>query len=355
MHRSGTSVIARSLPALGVGLGVRLLPPGSDNGKGFWEDTDLVDLNKSLLIELGHQWYSLQPLQWERLSPPTAAEFQDNALNLLKSRLAGAAGCFGFKDPRTACLLPFWRRVFARLSTNVSYVIACRNPVSVKESLASRDGMAAAHAYRLWLDHMTFCLEETVGRQRIVVDYDLLMSDPGNQIGRMADHLNLPFHPNGKEFSRYRDGFLDTSLCHSRFRPEDLEKEAELPPAVLGMYGLLHRLATDDLRFDVDGEKEIAGYLKTMDVDGVDSCTYVTRFSANAGISLAAELVKRDREIMTLTQEIKEINRLLDGCYESRSWKITAPLRGAMQCWREKRRKFFDLLTRTRDMTGLHR
>src|SRR5260221_9287576 len=61
MHRSGTSALARALPALGVELGNRLMPPiAGENDKGFWEDLDVNELNIEILRRLGAEWDSLE-------------------------------------------------------------------------------------------------------------------------------------------------------------------------------------------------------------------------------------------------------------------------------------------------------
>ena len=57
MHRSGTSLITRSLQVLGVDLGEHLIPAISgDNDKGFWEDVDINDFDNALLTKIGSAW-----------------------------------------------------------------------------------------------------------------------------------------------------------------------------------------------------------------------------------------------------------------------------------------------------------
>ena len=111
MHRSGTSAITRGLQVLGVGLGDDLLPAQKDNQKGFWEDTDLNKINEELLHALGADWHTLRPISANDLAGPDIHDFHNRALDIVRRRCRENT-IFGFKDPRTAVLLPFWRGVF---------------------------------------------------------------------------------------------------------------------------------------------------------------------------------------------------------------------------------------------------
>ena len=45
MHRSGSSLVTKSLECLGVELGDRAEWYGEDNVSGFWEDLDILAIN----------------------------------------------------------------------------------------------------------------------------------------------------------------------------------------------------------------------------------------------------------------------------------------------------------------------
>ncbi len=242
MHRSGTSVVTRGLRVLGVDLGERLMPasPGI-NEKGFWEDLDLHALSEALLGHLGRTWHDTVPIPEEALTGSGAAPFASRAAELLRAKMA-AAPLFGFKDPRTARLLPFWKRVFETLGVEASYVIALRHPMSVADSLAARNGFAAGESHRLWLQHMAASLQGSAGRPRVVVSYDRLMDDPAGQLQRIADMLGLAFDAGSAEFAEYAGEFLDDRLRHWRHaagRPFPAVLAAEADAA----YRQLERLA----------------------------------------------------------------------------------------------------------------
>jgi hypothetical protein len=60
MHRSGTSVVARAVIALGATFGETLIPPSEYNPLGFFEDLDIVSCNRRILdLYTGDSEYAL--------------------------------------------------------------------------------------------------------------------------------------------------------------------------------------------------------------------------------------------------------------------------------------------------------
>jgi hypothetical protein len=59
MHRSGTSLVARGLHAMGVNLGSRIdTAPHPANPHGHWEHADVWQAQERLLIRFGREWHS---------------------------------------------------------------------------------------------------------------------------------------------------------------------------------------------------------------------------------------------------------------------------------------------------------
>src|SRR5689334_15423183 len=113
MHRSGTSVVAGALGLLGASLGdpSRMLKPGADNPKGYFEIRALVELDDELLAHLGGAWDQPPVLDpgWERDS--ALALFRERAAAILDASFgpeAERARVIVWKDPRLSVLLPFW-------------------------------------------------------------------------------------------------------------------------------------------------------------------------------------------------------------------------------------------------------
>ena len=153
MHRSGTSLTTRMLQVLGVDLGGHLIPPiDGDNDKGFWEDIDINDFDNALLEKVGSSWDRLTLLD-ENVQTHKLVAQREAAVSMLKKKMKSAE-IFGFKDPRTAILLPFWQTVFQELDLDDSYVIVVRNPINVANSLLERNDMPLEAGILLCAKHM---------------------------------------------------------------------------------------------------------------------------------------------------------------------------------------------------------
>jgi hypothetical protein len=241
MHRAGTSALARGLKALGVELGDRMMAPSAtENPTGYWEDLDIYELNMSMMKALGRDWHSLHATTSTDVEYLKRGGYMLRASELLRSKTQDTR-TFGFKDPRLAVLLPFWKEVFSARLYEVAYLIAVRNPLSVTRSLATRNALASEKSYYLWLEHMLPSLEMKAGARRIVMDYDCLMAAPREQLQRMADAFGMELDE--AEVAKYESEFLDASLRHTEYTEADLELDPACPPLVADVYRELHALA----------------------------------------------------------------------------------------------------------------
>lgn len=250
MHRSGTSAVVRGLQALSVYLGKDFLDAQPENPTGYWEDKGVVEINERALKTLGLKWDDASPIAPERFRAFRIRILRAAAARYI-ARTFGSQPLWGFKDPRTIRLLPFWQGVFQRCSVNDSYVVVIRNPRSVAASLFRRQAMDAAAAQRLWLIHMVPFLRDLRNRPMVVVDYDLLMLQPRAQLERIARALNLPLNAtNVGEVDRFAAEFLDETLRHSVFAPNELDLSGPEGRLTHEAYARLHDLATDELSPD---------------------------------------------------------------------------------------------------------
>jgi hypothetical protein len=353
MHRCGTSVITKALEVLGVNLGENLLPPQDDNEEGFFEDVDANELNISLLGALGHDWHTLAPFLLDDAIDPSLNHFLQRAETLLRSRLINT-NLFGMKDPRVPRLLLFWQKVFNKLELQVSYVIACRNPLSAARSLEKRDGFDLEKGYLLWLEHLLLSIVGTVGTTRVVVDYDRLMDEPVRELRRMASVLGLNFNPNDPPVKVFEQNFLRPSLRHNRYLPIDLERDASVSSDVKTLYGLLSKLADDSLSFDdprllcalgkiesrFQENKSLLHYIRVCDVRSADLKQQLIKlesYLAECNAQLAkcnaqlserdAQLVERDAQLVERDIQLARLNSQIASVLASKSWQLTRPLR----------------------------
>src|ERR1700693_32332 len=245
MHRSGTSALARGLQMLGVYLGNDFISPKPDNPTGYWEDRNIYEINERLLAVFGLKWEEVALIDDARWAAPGVEALRTEAVTYLRSQFVSHS-LWGFKDPRTIRLLPFWRSVLRSLEVDESYLLVIRNPRSVANSLIRRHGMDAVTAHLLWLAYVVPNLSMIANRPFIVADYDIVMADPRRELERIAHGLKIPLTDNSKAgIDQFASDFLDPNLRHSYFNVSDFELDLNLPPLTREAYLWLRSLATD--------------------------------------------------------------------------------------------------------------
>jgi hypothetical protein len=250
MHRSGTSALARGLQMLGIYLGNNFLSPQPDNPTGYWEDRTIWELNERLLAVFGIKWEDVALLDDTRWHDPEVEALCAEAVKYLESQFTGHP-LWGFKDPRTIRLLPFWRAVLHHLEVDECYLVVIRNPRSVAASLIQRQGMDAVTAHLLWLAYVVPYLSAIANKPFLVTDYDLVMADPRRQLERIASGLNIPLSDVSKAgIEQFASDFLDPKLRHNYFEVSDFELDLNLPPLTREAYLWLRQLAEDRIAAD---------------------------------------------------------------------------------------------------------
>jgi O-antigen biosynthesis protein len=251
MHRSGTSTVARGLQALSVYLGDNFFEFAPDNPTGYWEDKSIVGLSQRVLEELQIAWDDTSLIARER--------FQHHRIRLLKLKAVryfddafASVPLWGFKDPRTIRLLPFWLGALRDAGIDDAYVVAIRHPMSVAASLFRRQEIPLEKANLLWLLHNVPFLRDLHEKPLVIVDFDLLAQDPRAQLARIADRLELPTS-NGatrREVDRFATEFLDESLRHNVSDADRFDTSSDAGNLTRAAYTALYGLATDRAQAD---------------------------------------------------------------------------------------------------------
>ena len=329
MHRSGTSAIARSLQVLGVELGGKLRPPvPGNNAKGFWEDLDINTINIEMLDSLGSDWHYLAPILPGDVDQLRQKGYLARAIQVIQAKTA-IPGPFGFKDPRTAKLLPFWKEVFRHVDIPVQYVIAVRHPLSVAKSLEKRDGFPLEKGYLLWLEHTLSILTGTAGEKRILVDYDRLMRWPDAELARLAKALGL--RVDRTRLEEYKTEFLDKDLQHTIFKVSDLKSDKAIPPLVAEIHPELVKAASDKEQVDSAAFEKKLGLWNAEFVRQRAALVVSDKLAAQI-MPLNAEtaaLAERDRQITSLTAALKQWEELWMSVQSGMTYKLVERIRSS--------------------------
>ena len=192
MHRSGTSLVARGLHAMGVNLGARIdTTPHPANPHGHWEHADVWQAQERLLIRFGREWHSSPgalPARW--LEWPDTTETIER-FGTLASRELAARGHWLVKDPRSSLLIPLWKEVARRTAAELRILRVWRAADEVAGSLAARNGMPRELAIRIWSDHQRSIARDTMGLVMHTVHHDDLLRDPVAAFAAMGTFCGL--------------------------------------------------------------------------------------------------------------------------------------------------------------------
>jgi len=198
MHRSGTSLIASIMQAAGVDIGEKLLVPGPHNRKGYFEDALFYDLSRRILTACcspgAAGFHEIGWMDGEEPDFSKASALVDEAKDLISRRVRNHPAVWGWKDPRTTLLLPFWDRILPE----AKYLFVYRQPWSVVTSfLESEQATFQDHPgwpARIWLLYnerlMNFLIQN---RSRcLLVAADAVSAAPRAFVGLLKERFGLP-------------------------------------------------------------------------------------------------------------------------------------------------------------------
>jgi hypothetical protein len=215
MHRSGTSLCANLMHLLGVDMADEIDAVPS-NQRGQWERKELVAFHDRILRLFGRDWYSLRhalqlPPEW--WSRDEVRAVRDEMIVWLCDRRQ-AAGSFGFKDPRTALLMPLWDQICAMLDLEPRFVFCVRDPVQVARSLAARDGMSIGQGEYRWMVYNSHAVLDIGKRSICIIPYEAWFNAPMTTLARLASHLNLASVAESSAVDRMLKATIDPLLHH---------------------------------------------------------------------------------------------------------------------------------------------
>jgi hypothetical protein len=251
MHRSGTSVIARSINLLGAYIGQKqdMLSHREDNPEGFWEHAGIVAIHEKILKALSSSWDTTIPLPEKWWLFNEIIPFKEELVELVRKNFLEQR-IWMWKDPRTSILLPIWDLVFRELDIDVSYVIVVRNPLDVAASLQKRDNFSKEKAIGVWSLYTLSSLFYTRNEKRIVVHYDYFLEDWKKNLENISRSLDLQFPFDSTDLEKNINAFINPNLRHSKTDITSLYKNEELPNILVDIYELCIQAVNFNLNLD---------------------------------------------------------------------------------------------------------
>ncbi|MFQ5644615.1 MAG: sulfotransferase [Thiogranum sp.] len=147
MHKSGTTLIARTLHESGIVMGQEF-PAGVDYGKAKYEARWVQQINDRIL---GADRQVLSSTVTSRLLPEK--EPSEEIYELMRSGISQQQEKhenWGFKDPRAVLTYPYWKKVLPPHKLIITY----RNPVEVWKRYFRKDRFwQLRHPFTAWCDY----------------------------------------------------------------------------------------------------------------------------------------------------------------------------------------------------------
>ena len=213
MHRSGTSAVARLLNMMGTYFSPEgfELPAQDENIKGFWERSDIMELNDTILASSNSSW--LNPISFNLRKIPT------KELNNYSSQISSiilkldAHRPWMIKDPRMCLLFPLWEN---HIELPVS-IFVYRNPIQIAKSLAKRNQFPVHFGIALWEFYTISALKALKDQKTIFIQFPKLLESPVPAVKELHEKLissgvSTLRMPSEKEIS----SFLDPNLFHEK-------------------------------------------------------------------------------------------------------------------------------------------
>lgn len=245
-----------------------------NNPRGYYESNSIIDLNTSILSELGGT----------RAYPPRCAEGWERRRSL--ARLQDAAKVivvsystyqrWAIKDTRLSITLPLWRTV---LPADTRYILCIRNPLASIRSWArmSSEPLDPKHAYRTWESFTAFAVKNTAGTERLAVFQEDFTRNPEEQYRRISSFL-------GSEGDLSKLSPFSRDLVHQRLQDSDFFADPTATQSSKELYGGLLREGRTSSGLDAIG-------LRLSDFEGFRP-PFSVRFRLNS-LKFARTLLRR--------------------------------------------------------------
>ena len=308
MHRSGTSTLARILNLMGCYFGSEEVSIGAaaDNPKGFWERSDVIDVNDGILQSAGGSWWDVAPVDFGAIGADDLALIRRRIKNII-IKLDSSRPWF-IKDPRLCLTLDFWLPALER----PVLLYAQRSPIQIAKSLHRRNGMPLEYGFSLWEFYARSALQSLGARTYIPVDYETVLSNP---VVAARDLLSALVAA-GVKGLRMPDrdelaAFVQPSLCHF---DDGVESELLIAPQKV----LLETLRTGGhLSWDPMAQMNLRRVLSAVKDAGDWAVALQEPHQAETDEQRVEKLRARIDELLAMNSSLQSHNAQLEGRFRN--------------------------------------
>jgi hypothetical protein len=247
--RSGTSLFAGLMQRLGYLVPKPEVPADETNPRGFAESQWVVDFHTKLLKIAGVKVSDARPRAWGLTGKAALdTEVQRQLREWLEEQF-GKNPHVIIKDPRLSWFLPLWRRCAIDLKVEPRSVTMLRHPAAVIDSKNRWYGPSQGDLARVaaWINFTLLTERATRELPRVFVQYDDLLEDWPQAIGRVGDVLDLEVVRDAPAAAmRAAHAYVDKGLSRSRADWEEMKLPPSLRSQIDALWALVSRLAEPD-------------------------------------------------------------------------------------------------------------
>jgi hypothetical protein len=222
MHRSGTSVVTRTLGLRGATLPLHVIPPGFDNETGFWEPLEIVRIHDQILQSAGSSWDDAAAFSEAWFTSDVAQSFKAQLIDALIRDFPDAPPLFALKDPRLCLLVPLWLSILHQLEIEPLFVIPVRNPLEIAASLRQRNSIQEEHSLLLWTRHFLAAERTTRDYKRSFIGYDNLLRDWRGTVDKIGQDIGVNWPRQSPASDVEITRLISTALRHHHYSDTQL-------------------------------------------------------------------------------------------------------------------------------------
>lgn len=349
-HRSGTSVCAAAVQALGAFMGEGLSYYNDENPKGFFEHPDLVDFNDRLLADLGGSWDNPLFNGSEALRTANVDAFEEEGVRLLQAIFANHT-LVAVKDPRMCQLIDFWHPVFEKAgfsTAEVCYVHTLRSVDDVAASAQRRAlknpdfydlGTQLPEGAALWLSLTLQSFVDTQHFNNWYLAYPHLVSDPQTVLAGLADFLGV--EADAERVAKFCTDFLDPGLQHGLGGSQPVSAISSVLPQAYALQSALEpifsapgtQLDREEIARLAESKETHAALVAAVEpaISRLALRARKDRLGANRMADEIRKLQSQNQELeQTLASQRQELEQTLEGMQRDHEAVLT-PLRSELE------------------------